>query len=119
MDDGDQGVSRILKEWKLIKGRLDELYCSRSLKETKEWMEKGIELFIQFIMITNDRPFYQGPLQFDQLEIKPVNLEERLAFIKARPNLYHSYRQLSELMHEQEKHFVKKTIKKKSSKPNG
>ncbi|MDN3016740.1 hypothetical protein PH210_11090 [Paenibacillus sp. BSR1-1] len=117
MDNKDQEVMNILKEWKLVKERLDVSFRSRSFKNIKEWMEKGIELFIQFILKTNDRSFFQGTLQFDQLETKPINLEERLAFIKARPNLYHSYRQLSELMDEQEKHFAKNTIKKKSSKP--
>lgn len=119
MESEDKDVTRILEEWQSVKELLDDLYRSRDFKNTKAWMDKGIELFLQFMVQTNDMPFFKDTIPYDQFEIKPVNLEERLEFIIERPNLYHSYRQLSELMSEQEKHFVKKNIIKKSSKPNG
>ena len=82
-------------------------------------MKKGIGLFLQFLFWSNDRPISaieSTPLNL--LEIKPVNLEERLGFIISRPNLFHSYRQLSELMVEHEKLFAKNKIIKKAFKPH-
>ena len=57
--------------------------------------------------------------QLTLLEMKPVNLEERLGFIISRPTLFHSYRQLTELMVEQEKLYAKKNIVKKRLSQNG
>ncbi|MGG3469615.1 YpoC family protein [Neobacillus pocheonensis] len=115
----DKQVANIVEEWSKVREKLDELFRCRDMKNTKEWMEKGIDLFIQFLLKTNAKSYFQGPIPYDQLEVKPVNIEERLAFIMNRPNLYHSYRQLIELMIEQEKQFVKWNVIKKSSKPNG
>ena len=89
-------------------------------KKHAKGMEKGIGLFIQFLSWSNDSQLTLKNLnQLTLLEIKPVNVEERLGFIISRPNLFHSYRQLSELMVEQEKLYAKKNIVKKASKPNG
>ena len=115
----DKQAASIIDEWGKVREKLDELFRSRDMKNTKEWMEKGIGLFIRFLFKTNDKSFFQGPIPYDQLEIKPVNIEERLAFILNRPNLYHSYRQLVELMIEQEKQFAIRNSIKKSSSPNG
>jgi len=108
-------VSTILEEWKNVKIRLDQLFRERDQKKAKEWMEKGIALFIHLLNYTNEKastPYDSIP--FHQLNFKPVNIEERLGFIMARPGLYHSYRQLSELMVEQEKLYAKRNIIKKN-----
>lgn len=119
--DGNQEeeITRLLEGWGKVQGDLEILYQNRDQKKTILGMEKGIALFIQFLFWTNDQPvMLKEPNPLNRIEIKPVNLEERLGFILARPNLFHSYRQLSELMIELEKLFVKKKIKK-ASKPNG
>jgi hypothetical protein len=83
-------------------------------------MKKGIGLFLQFLFWSNDKQIaVLANTSLSLLEVKPVNIDERLGFIISRPNLFHSYRQLSELMVEQEKLYAKKNIVKKAFKPNG
>lgn len=118
MDNPTENVSTLLKEWEDIKMRLEQLFRERDQTNAKGWMEKGIALFIQFLYYTNEESTaLSDSIPFQRFYFKPVNIEERLGFIIARPGLYHSYRQLSELMVEQEKLFVKKSITKKSSRP--
>lgn len=119
MDKNEVEISNLLTEWKNSKEELEVLFREREYKNAKVLMDKGIQLFTQFLAWSNDLPVTLNALNFKQLEFKPVNVEERLAFIISRPSLYHSYRQLSELMIEQEKLFVKRNILKKASKPNG
>jgi hypothetical protein len=119
LDDRDL-ISVLLADWKKVKEELEVLYRERDQKSTIDGMKKGISLFIQFLFWTNEQPINSSrSFSLEFLEVKPVNLEERLGFIIARPNLFHSYRQLSELMTEQEKLYAKKNILKKASKPKG
>jgi len=116
MDNLAETVSTILEEWESVKTQLDKLFRERDQKKAKEWMDKGIALFIQFLYYTNEEfSTPANPVPFHQFDSKPVNIEERLGFIIARPALYHSYRQLSELMVEQEKLYAKRKIVKKTS----
>lgn len=119
---GDQAKSIpiLLAEWEKDKELLAELHRNRDQKNILTIMEKDIGLFLRFLFWSNDKPVsLQEPFPYYQFEYKPFNIEERLAFIISRPTLYHSFRQLSELMVEQEKAFVKKSIRTKASKPNG
>ncbi|MFP7297874.1 YpoC family protein [Neobacillus niacini] len=107
-------TSFLLTQWKLLKEELETLYRNRDQKTTKEGMKKGIGLFIHFLYWSNDIQIKSNALKpLDSLDLKPVNLDERLGFVVRRPNLFHSYRQLSELMTEQEKILAKKNIVKK------
>jgi hypothetical protein len=118
MNNRREAAAAILGEWESIQSQLAPLFRARDQKNTKEWMKKGINLFLQFLYLTNNEIFLSSngnKINYDQFLFKPVNLEERIDFIISRPGLYHSYRQLSELMHEQEKQFVKSNIVKKSS----
>ncbi|NRD80540.1 hypothetical protein HPT25_24770 [Bacillus sp. BRMEA1] len=99
----------------MIREILENLFRERKQDHTTSYMEKGIDLFKQLLLLTNDIPYIpESFIPFDQLRFKPVNVEERMGFIAARPHLFHSYRQLSELMVEQEKLYTKKLIKKSS-----
>jgi hypothetical protein len=110
----DQAISKLLSDWERIKVELETLYRNRDQKSTLQGMKKGIGLFIQFLYWSNDRQINsKEPISINQLVITPVNLDERLAYILSRPNLFHSYRQLSELMTEQAKQYAKKNIVKK------
>ena len=107
-------IAFLLAEWNLLKMELETLYRNRDQQTTLQGMKKGIGLFIHFLYWSNDRQVNLKKLEpLDRIEMKPVNLEERLGFIIRRPNLFHSYRQLSELITEQEKLFAKKSIVKK------
>ncbi|MCM3692810.1 YpoC family protein [Neobacillus niacini] len=110
----DQTISNLLLDWEKIKIELETLYRNRDQKSTVQGMKKGIGLFIQFLYLSNNRRINsKESISINQLEITPVNLDERLAYILSRPNLFHSYRQLSELMTEQAKQYAKKNIVKK------
>lgn len=116
----DEAISRLLVDWVHIKTELEVLYRNRDQKSTIQGMKKGIGLFIQFLFWGNEKEINLKAFEpLERLEIKPVNLDERLGFIIRRPNLYHSYRQLSELMVEQEKLYAKKNILKKRLGPKG
>ncbi|MED3625022.1 YpoC family protein [Neobacillus thermocopriae] len=117
MNNSSKQVSKILENWTKIKTQIEVLIQERKQKETTDFMQRGIELFTDLLYFTNDiEENERNTTSISQLKIKPVNLEERLSFIKSRPNLYHSFRQLSELMGEQEKLYAKKLVLKKSSK---
>lgn len=110
----DEAISLLLSDWEWVKGELETLFRNRDQKSTLPLMKKGIGFFIQFLYWSNDRQInLKEPIPFNQLELKPVNLDERFAYILSRPNLFHSYRQLSELMTEQAKQYAKKNIVKK------
>nr|WP_263325938.1 hypothetical protein [Neobacillus sp. Marseille-Q6967] len=118
--DDKEAIQNLLTDWANLKENLHIMYEKRDQKNTLQGMKRGIVLFIQFLFWTNDHPVKKNePIQLSGLEIKPVNLDERLSFILSRPNLFHSYRQLSELMMEQEKLYAKKTIVKKRLTPKG
>jgi hypothetical protein len=113
-ENSSDSISLLLTEWNTIKAELEILYRNRDQKNTLHGMKKGIGLFLQFLYWSNDSHVKVKELKpLDSLEIIPVNLDERLGFIINRPNLFHSYRQLSELMMEQEKLYAKKNIVKK------
>jgi hypothetical protein len=118
--DLNENIINLLSEWAEIKTSLESFYRKRDQKNTTEGMKRGLAIFIQFLFWSNEEPIQRTKhITLNNLIIKPVNLEERLSFVIARPNLFHSYRQLSELMIEQEKLYAKKTALKKASKPNG
>jgi hypothetical protein len=120
MDNEIESITSLLQEWKDTKEELEVLFREREQKNAQELMTKGISLFKQFLTLSNRVPgSLDEPFKSIQLDFKPVNLEERLGFVMSRPALFHSYRQLSELMIEQEKLYVKKNIQKKASKPIG
>ena len=113
----EESIPLLLEEWQTIKKELDMLFAKREVDDAKPLMKKGVGLFIQFIYWVNGRPaILANRLDLNSLSIKPVNLSDRLEFILTRPALYHSFIQLTELMTEMNKHYVKAYIIKKASK---
>jgi len=109
MDKQLKKISIILEEWSNVKGHLEILFHERNRQEAKLWMEKGIQLFIQLLLLVNEEAASaDGELPLEKLTYLPVNTKERLEFIQARPSLYQSYRQLSELIIEEEKQLARK-----------
>lgn len=95
-------------EWSALKEELEVHFKERSKQKVEEPMKKGIELFIEFLHSANESPPSLSPqIDYDKLTIQPVNLQERLDFIIARPTAYHSFKQLEELMVELEKAYHK------------
>lgn len=98
-------VEKVLIEWNESKDELAIHFKNRDGEKALPLMERAIELFKQFILMTNGET--KGLYAIEDCKIKPVNVEERLNFIVSRPNLFHSYIQLAELFAEQEKQFAK------------
>lgn len=120
VDNLSEAIALLLTEWNQVKGELELLFRHRDQQAALNVMRKGIGLFIQFLYWSNDKQTIVSDIEtLVNLELKPVNVNERLGFIIARPNLYHSYRQLSELIMEQEKLYAKKIILKKRHSQNG
>ncbi|MFS0776338.1 YpoC family protein [Neobacillus sp. 3P2-tot-E-2] len=114
LEASEENISLLLSKWDGVKSELEIHYRNRDQQSALQLMRKGIVYFIQFLYCSNDRQVNsKEPIPLNQLEIKPVNFEERLTYILSRPSLFHSYRQLSELFTEQEKLFAKKNIVKK------
>ncbi|MDF2788266.1 MAG: hypothetical protein K0S80_1364 [Neobacillus sp.] len=114
LEASEENISLLLSKWDGVKSELEIHYRNRDQQSALQLMKKGIVYYIQFLYFSNDRQVNsKEPIPLNQVEIKPVNFEERLTYILSRPNLFHSYRQLSELFTEQEKLFAKKNIVKK------
>lgn len=112
-ENAEQYVPIIFKEWKAVKENLLELFEKRDSVGALQPMKKGIGIFLQAVFWSNHVPARLNGLNFDKLKVKPINVYERLEFIMNRPGNYHSFIQLSELMAEQEKQFVKHMALKK------
>lgn len=113
----EEFIPFLLNEWENTKPLLEDFFSRRDIKQVEGPMKFGISLLIEFVYWVNEQPVQLSPaILQNNLSIKPVNLEERLSFILARPTLHHSYIQLSELMVEMEKQYVKQMALKKASK---
>ncbi|PLR80452.1 hypothetical protein CVD25_01585 [Bacillus canaveralius] len=101
-------VPLLFDEWKSLKDSLAQLFQNRNQRRTETPMKKGVGLFVECLFWTNAVPVVLSNLDHaEKLMIKPVNMRERLQFIMNRPTLYHSFIQLSVLMTELEKAFMK------------
>lgn len=110
----EETVSALLEDWTILKEEIRSLFEKRNKDLIPDLMRKGISYFIELLYWSNEQPSVLSPrIYYDKLPIKPVNIEERLEFIISRPNLFHSFMQLSELIIEQEKGFKKALAIKK------
>lgn len=116
LDTNDRRISQLLLRWEEVKNQLSVHFEERETEKTLIPMEEGIEIFLNLLYITNDCGWNKEESNIMELQWKPVNVLERITFIKKRPNLFHSFIQLSELITEQEKQFNKKMAIKKMTK---
>ncbi|MBP2241341.1 hypothetical protein J2Z40_001903 [Cytobacillus eiseniae] len=114
----EQWIPKLKEEWQNEKEKLERLFAERNYPQTIEPMKKGIGLFLQFVFWGNAMPvnLTEG-FSDEKLAVKPVNMEERISFIIQRPSLYHSFVQVSELIIEMEKQYVKQMAIKKVQAP--
>ena len=118
--DPEQYIPKLLNEWKLVEEELRGLFQNRDKENILMPMKRGIGYLIESIYWSNGFPVSLD-MHFDMnsLDLKPVNITERLQFLLARPSIYPSFIQLTELFEEQEKQFLKYiAIKKATKKPD-
>jgi hypothetical protein len=116
LDDNGRRISQLLVRWEVVRKELTVHFENRETEKTHIPMEEGIIIFFNLLFFTNDREWNEEDSTMMELQWKPVNVLERITFIKKRPNLFHSFIQLSELITEQEKQFNKKMAIKKMTK---
>jgi hypothetical protein len=104
----NERILQLLKRWEELKKRLNVLFENRESEKTLTPMIEGIEIFLELIYLSNDRDWNKDDTSIMDFQWKPVNVLERISFIKRRPTLFHSFIQLSELFTEQEKQYNKK-----------
>ncbi|MBC2255286.1 hypothetical protein HCB46_07365 [Listeria ivanovii] len=70
----------------------------------------ALGIFLSILFWSNHRPVQLDNLmeQISTLDMKPLNLEERLEYVLKRGNTYLGFRQLNELVLEQRKSIAKK-----------
>lgn len=75
-------------------------------------MIHGISLLICLLNWSNERSVDHLDVKnsdFGSLQIKPINAAERLLYLLTKPEQYHSFVQLQQLMEETYKQFYKKS----------
>lgn len=108
-------VPELFVQWKETIDELNELYSKRDRKAAKPVMIRMVAQLIQAIYWTNHVPvtnLEQLELHINQLHYKPVNISERIAFIRRDPDHFHSYNQLKALFEETEKMYYRSLTKK-------
>ncbi|MCS0786961.1 hypothetical protein NX021_02175 [Cytobacillus firmus] len=112
-ETSEKYIPVLMNEWAGQKHLLGMHFSNRDQKAALDPMKVSLGVFLQLLYWANSRPvnFQSDP---GELPIKPVNLKERLNFIFTRPAFYHSYIQLSELIDEMEKQYMKMLALEKS-----
>ncbi|RFU68462.1 hypothetical protein D0469_12040 [Peribacillus saganii] len=105
-----QALPDLFEKWNTNKLEAGQFFAERNVKKVERPMKEGLAIFISGLFWMNAQPVALSawPASLTEISFKPVNAAERLDFILARPLLYHSYKQLSELMLELEKQYYKK-----------
>lgn len=104
-------VPGLLQQWEKLKEPLRNHFSNRNKTEAASLMKLGTAFFLEFLFWSNRKPVRLYPqISYDELQIKPVNIKERLDFIVGRQNTYHSFMQLVELFTEMEKLFAKSKV---------
>lgn len=102
----EASIQKLLQNWNQSKTELEDLFEKRESEQALAVMRNAVELFIEFLYLSNGKGS-DNKFNIEDCGIKPVNVKERLDFVVSRPQLYHSYIQLSELYAEQNKQYAK------------
>ncbi|XXM74208.1 YpoC family protein [Lysinibacillus sphaericus] len=107
-EEEEHAVSEILAAWNEVQDVIKERIALRDGSE-RLLMKRGIALFYMILFWSNSQPVVlnEWKRKVEELSLKPVNIEERLSFIRDNSRLHHSYVQLSGLFQEQHKQFAK------------
>ncbi|MCM3109303.1 YpoC family protein [Lederbergia lenta] len=105
----DQNITGLLFQWEQLNGVLEKQFKVNKNGE-KNMMLEAIAIFLQLLFWTNGEPVNLKHLEgkLTNFQIKPFNIYDRLIFIFSRPTSFHTFKQLQELMLEQQKKFAVK-----------
>jgi hypothetical protein len=108
--DIGQSIPAVLQLWKEKREQLDILFQNRDRKAAREPMTRAISYFMACLYWLNGtrvKGIANWEREVNTLRIKPMNCVERLQFIFAKCDLYHSFIQLGELFNELTKLYYK------------
>ena len=114
-ENSEKIIPKLFAKWKSMLEQLESLYKDRNVKAAAPLMQSGIKLCMAIVFWHNERPInFQQWDRLEQLDFSlPVNFSERIRFIVSRPQLYASYKVLTEIMVELEKVVAKNNLKRK------
>jgi hypothetical protein len=114
----EQSIPAVLQLWKEEKELLDALFENRNRKAAREPMIRALSYFLVSLYWLNGtrvKDIASWEKEVNLLPVKPINCVERLQFIFAKCDLYHSFVQLVELFDELTKLFYKQLAMNKKS----
>lgn len=103
-------IPALFVEWKETEVELRENFSRRNTSKTEIPMKKGMGLLLEALYWCNGQPVDGKNLDVNALKVKPINISERLEYILLNPTKFHSFIQLSELLVEMEKLFIKQEV---------
>lgn len=109
-------IDSMIEKWKKDEPLIADLFKQRKKDNAKVYMVNHIANLKACLLSLNklDEKIDSFQHLIKEFTYKPINLEERLAFMELRPNHYHSFIQLRECFQELEKLEAKAMIKGKN-----
>ncbi|WP_053366927.1 YpoC family protein [Bacillus sp. FJAT-27245] len=109
-----QSVPMLYDAWGCLREEISLAFKKRDKALIESSMRKGVGLFLHVLFWSNGQPVSLACLpDICGLFVKPVNCGDRIQFLMDRPDLFHSFIQLGELMNEQYRSFMVKLAKEK------
>lgn len=109
-----QSIAIMFHHWEQSDERIANLFSQRKRSEALEPMKQQICFFIAILFWLNKQPVRSlRNLREDisKIEIKPVNVCERIEYIISSPNHHHSFTQLKQLFLEIKKKYAVQILK--------
>ena len=102
----EKWVPILLNKWKESQDFLEECYRQRHRQQARQKMVLSMAMLIEVVYWINKTPV-SNVMSYEQLSIKPMNVEERIPYMLRAPDHYLSFVQLKSLFEESEKLFYK------------
>ncbi|PGL71925.1 YpoC family protein [Bacillus sp. AFS055030] len=112
-NESDEIMKEMFNEWKEESEHISNYFKQRNRKLAYEPMIRGLANFISILTWINGKMLLNLTnllIELDKLQVKPINLDERIRFVLNQPDHYHSFIQLSGLYTELEKLYYKQKI---------
>lgn len=111
----DKGLQEIINRWEYLQSKLEIQFQQKKHGEERQMIE-GIALLIKYVFWTNREPVNIKKIEekLISFHVKPINAYDRLQFILSRPFSFHTFRQIQELMIEQQKRYAVKSMNQKN-----
>ncbi|MFN7252249.1 MAG: YpoC family protein [Anaerobacillus sp.] len=113
-EDINQYFPILLQQWQANQPIITEFFRARDRVGALEPMKRMVKVFLALLFWSNRHPvpsLKNITTYIQELNIKPVNVEERISYILSAPNHHHAFTQLKELFIELEKKYAVAKLK--------